>query len=221
MSDVTIEVSRREMTGTGANRRLRRTGQIPAVVYGTGGDPLAIQIDDRKVHRLIKESGENAVFLLRLQGTEQSRHTMIREIQWDPLTGRLVHIDFQRVKMDEVVRVHVPIELLGTPLGVKNEAGLVDFVTREIEVECLPGDIPDHLSVDISELHIGQHVEASDLPIPDKVTLVTEASRVIAAVSHAKLAAAAEEEEEVVEGEELIEKVAEEPEVLHKGKETE
>jgi large subunit ribosomal protein L25 len=218
MSDVTIEVSRREQTGKGANRRLRGTGQIPAVVYGTGGDPLAIQVDDRKVHRLIKSSGENAVFLLRLQGTDQSRHTMIREIQWDPLTGKLVHIDFQRVKMDEVVRVHVPIELVGTPLGVKNEGGLVDFVTREIEVECLPGDIPDRISFDISELHVGQHVEAADLPVPEKVTLVTEAGRVIAAVGHAKAAAAAEE----ATGEEgLIEKVAEEPEVMHKGKEAE
>ena len=215
MSDTTIEVTRREATGKGAARRLRRSGQVPAVVYGTGGDTLAIQVEDRRLHRLIRSAGENAVFLLQLKGSDQSRHTMLREIQWDPLNGKLVHVDFQRVKMDEVVRVHVPIELQGTPLGVKNEGGLVDFVTREIEIECLPGDIPDHLTIDISELHIGQHVEASDLRLEDQHVLVTEPSRVIAAVSQPRVAAEAEE------GEELIEKVAEEPEVVHTGKEAE
>jgi large subunit ribosomal protein L25 len=143
---------------------------------------------------------------------------MIREIQWDPLNGKLVHVDFQRVKMDVAVRVHVPIELQGSPLGVRNEGGLVDFVTREVEIECLPGDIPERLTVDISELHIGQHVEASVLTLSDELILITEPSRVIAGVSQPRVAAEGAEE---AEGEELIEKVAEEPEVVHKGKETE
>ena len=218
MNDTTIEVSRREATGKGAARRLRRSGQVPAVVYGTGGETLAIQVDDRNLHRLIRSWGENAVFLLKLQGTDQSRHTMIREIQWDPLNGKLVHVDFQRVKMDVAVRVHVPIELQGSPLGVRNEGGLVDFVTREVEIECLPGDIPERLTVDISELHIGQHVEASVLTLSDELILITEPSRVIAGVSQPRVAAEGAEE---AEGEELIGKVAEEPEVVHKGKETE
>jgi large subunit ribosomal protein L25 len=214
MSETTIEVSRREEVGKGAARRLRRSGQVPAVVYGTGGETFAIQVEDRKLHRLIRVAGENAVFLLKLQGTSQSRHTMIREIQWDPLDGKLVHVDFQRIKMDEVVRVHVPVELSGVPFGVKNDAGLIDFVTREIEIECLPGDIPEHLTVDISDLHVGQHVEASALVLSEKLVLITEPSRVIASVSHAKAAAEAAGEEE-----ELIEKAAVEPEVMHKGKE--
>ena len=138
---------------------------------------------------LLKTSGtENAVFLLKLAGTGQERHTMIRELDVDPVSRQIRHIDFQRVVMTEKVRVQVHIELTGTAEGVKNEGGIVDFVTREVEIECLPGDIPRHLTADVTALHVGQHIEAKDLALPPGVVLLEDAERVIAAVTHSRLA---------------------------------
>ena len=127
----TIEVHERTDLSKNANRRLRQEGQIPAVVYGLDRDPVAIRVDRRTIWNLLrKEGGENAVFLLKMAGTDKSRHTMIRDLQVDPITNEVQHLDFLRVNMDEVVRVNVPVELEGTPYGVANESGILDFVTR-------------------------------------------------------------------------------------------
>lgn len=218
MSQLEIEVAQRDTRGKNANRRLRATGQVPAVVYGDGKDPVTIQLEDRALGELLRTAGgENAVFLLQLAGTGQSRHTMIRELQQDSVTGEILHVDFQRVSLDRKVRVSVPIELRGEATGVKNEAGILDFVTREVEVECLPGDIPVSIEVDVSELHIGQHVEASRLVLPDKVELHVDPERVIASVGARR--GPTEEELAAEEAEEeLLEKVAAEPEVIKRGK---
>jgi len=214
MSDQILEVNARAERGTGASRRLRAAGKIPAVVYGGGKQTVPIEIDRKAVLDLLKKSGtENAVFLLKLAGTGQERHTMIRELDIDPVSRQIRHIDFQRVVMTEKVRVQVHVELAGTAEGVKNEGGIVDFVTREVEVECLPGDIPRHLTADVSGLHVGQHIEAKDLALPPGVVLLADAGRVIAAVTHSRLAV-----EEEAPAETLIEAESAEPEVIRRGK---
>ncbi len=211
MSEPTVTVQLREQTGKNANRRLRAAGEIPAVVYGGDADSAAIRVDGKSVLRLIREGGENAVFLLQLEGTERTRHSMIRDLQWNPLTGALVHIDFQRVKMDQEVQVAVPVALTGSPEGVKTEGGLVEFITREIAVTCLAGDIPSSIELDISALHIGQHVEAGELVLPDAVRLDDDDNRVIVSVAAPRIA---EEDEEVSDEDELLEAFTDEPEMV-------
>ena len=211
MSDMTIEVSQREDLGKNANRRLRASGQVPAVVYGGGRGSTAIQVDSKTIEALLRqEGGEHAVFLLKLAGTAKSRHTMIRDMQVDPITGGLIHIDFLRVNMDEEVRVEVAIEVQGTPEGVKTDGGILDFVTRAVEISCLPGSIPAHLDLDVSALHVGQHLEAGDLEMPEGVTLLSDADRVLVSVAGKQKEEVAEDEEE--EG--LLSSGAAEPEVV-------
>jgi large subunit ribosomal protein L25 len=163
-----------------------------------------------------KAGSENAIYLLRLAGTDKSRHVMIRELDLHPVTRQVRHIDFQRILLTEKIRVSVPVHLIGTPEGVKNEGGMLDFVSREVDVECLPADIPRHLEVEVSALHIGQHLEAGQIPLPDGVTLVSPKERVIASVAHARVAVAETEE---AAGEALIEAEAAEPEVIGRKRE--
>jgi len=216
MSEQVITVERREVTGRNIARKLARQGQVAAVVYGAGKDSVPIQVERRKVLELIKQAGsENAIFQLQLVGSKEQRHAMIREMQVDPVSRQILHIDFRRVSMDETIRVQVPVELIGEPVGVHDEGGVLDFVTREIELECLPGDIPDSVEVDVSHLHVGQHVEVSDLGLPDTVTLLEEPDRTVASVVIPRRVV---EEEEVEEEELLLEAEAEEPEVIGRGK---
>lgn len=217
VSEQKITVEKREQIGSGASRKLARRGQIAAVVYGASKDTVPIQVDRKSVLEMLKRSGsENAVFLLKMAGTKKERHAMIRDMQVDPVSRQILHIDFQRILMDQAIRVQVPVELVGTPDGVRNEGGVLDFVTREIEVECLPGDIPRSLTVDISHLHIGQHVEVHELEVPEKVTVLEEPDRTLAAVGAPR---EIEEPEEELEEELLLEAEMEEPEVIGRGKE--
>lgn len=215
--EVTIEVERREKVGKGANGRLRRADSIPAVVYGGEKEPISIQVPRKTLINIFKDGGsENRIFLLKLAGTGQSRHAMIREMQVDPVTNQVSHVDFMRIDMSRRIRVKVHIELVGVAYGVKTEGGLLDFVTREIEVECLPTSIPQEIKVDVSELRIGDHIEAGQLEIPEGVTLLEVPDRVIASVAHAKL----EVEAPAAEGAVAAEGAAE-PEVIAKGKKDE
>lgn len=216
MSGMTIEVERREALGKNANRRLRAAGVVPAIVYGGGRDSVAIGVDRKLMQDCLRSGGENAVFLLKLADTSRQRHVMIRDIQAHPLNGELIHIDFQRIEMTEKVRVKVPVELVGVAIGVKNEGAMLDFVTREVEVECLPTAIPNNLELDVSELHAGQHVEASDVELPEGVELAGDTQdRVIVSVVARRAADVAEEE---AAEEELLEAEQEEPEVIRRGK---
>jgi large subunit ribosomal protein L25 len=207
MSELSIDVQKRTETGTNANRRLRQSGKIPAVVYGGGKDTVPIVVDRKTLIDLMKSGeNENAIFLLKLADSGgQERHAMIHDLQIDPLTRQVIHIDFQRIVMTEKVRVQVPIELTGTAYGVKTEGGMIDFVHREVAVSCLPGDIPGHIELDVTDLHVGQHVEARELKLPDGVDLAEEPDRVIISLSHTKA-----EESAGAEGAE--------PEVIKRGK---
>jgi large subunit ribosomal protein L25 len=197
---MTIEVQPRNETGKNANRRARAAGKIPAVVYGGGKDSVAIEVDRKTLVDLMKgHSGENPIFLLKLGDKE--RHAMIRHTDIDPLSRHVIHIDFQRVVMDQKIRVAVPVELTGTAVGVKVEGGMLDFITREVHIECLPGQIPRHLEVDVTEMHIGQHVAAKDLKLPEGVVLLDEPDKVLASLGHGRAeeaAAAAAAEPEVI-----------------------
>lgn len=208
MSELTIEVQKREKTGKGANRRARSGGRIPAVVYGGGKESVSIEIDRKSMLDLMKKAGsENPIYLLKLGDSQ--RHAMIREVQTHPISRQVVHIDFQRVMMDQKVHVKVPVELVGMAYGVKNQGAVLDFVTREIEVECLPGDIPGHLELDVTGLHANQHAEARDVKLPQGVTLLDSEDKVIASVTHARA------EDTGAEG---VATDREEPEVIKKGK---
>ena len=209
MPELNLEVERREAGGKNASRRLRAAGKLPAVVYGGGLDTLSIQVDRKRILELLAEGSENSVFLLKVPGTKERRHTMIRELQVDTLENRILHIDFQRIEMTETVRVHVAIRLEGIPEGVKNEGAMIDFVTRELEIECLPGLIPTDLKLDVSDLHLGQHAEARDISLPDGVVLMDAPERVLLSVTLPRVV-----EEEEVEEEELLEGELDEPEVI-------
>ena len=214
MTELTLQVEPREEKGKNSNRQLRAKGLVPAVVYGGGRDPLPIQVEKRTLLNLMRSTeGHNPVFLLQLSGTDKSRHAMIREMQIHPVSRQVLHVDFQRVVMTEKVRVAVHVELVGTPVGVKADGGLLDFVTRELHVDCTPDKIPAKLSIDVSGLHIGQHVEAKDIELPEGVHLLDEPGRVIASVSHSRTVEAAAPAEEA-----LIEAEAVQPEVIKRGK---
>jgi large subunit ribosomal protein L25 len=214
MKTIEITVEKRQSRGKNEARRLRQGGKVPAVVYGAGKDTVPITVNVRSLADAFRGgAGENAIFLLKLGDTGETRHAMIREFQRDPVSRRPVHLDFVRVLMDTKIRVRVPVEIVGVARGVKVDAGILDFVTREIEIECLPGNIPEHLPLDVTELGIGDALRISELKAPEGVEVVDDPEKVIVHVAHP----AAEEVAAVVEAEAVAGEVAE-PEVLRKGK---
>jgi len=213
MKTIELTVERRSTRGKNEARSTRAARRIHAVVYGAGKETVPITVDTRALSDAFRGgAGENAIFLLKLQGSEQSRHAMIKEFQRDPVTRRPVHLDFVRVLMDTKIRVGVPVEIVGIARGVKVDAGILDFVTREIEIECLPGNIPEHLPVDVSDLGIGDALRVSAIQAPEGVTILEDPERVVVHVAHAAQEAVVAPEAEAVEGEPA------EPEVLRKGK---
>lgn len=215
MKTIELTVERRSTRGKNAARRTRAAGKIPAVVYGAGKDTVPITVDLRALSDAFRGgAAENAIFLLKLHGSDQTRHAMIKDFQRDPLSRRPVHLDFVRVLMDTKIRVRVPVEVVGIAKGVKTEGGILDFVTREIEIECLPGNIPEHLPVDVAELAIGDAIRISGVTAPEGVAVVDDADKVVVHVAHP---AHEEVAAPVVEAEAVaVEPV--EPEVLRKGK---
>jgi large subunit ribosomal protein L25 len=210
MSQEVLVVPKREKFGKAALRDLKKQGLIPAVVYGLTEPPVAIAISPKAVARVLaSDAGMNSVMFLQREGTDIQRHVIIKDIQRDPITGRLRHIDLMRVDMSLKVRVKVPVRLLGTAIGVKSEGGMLDFAHREIEVECLPSLIPAHIDVDVTNLKMGESVRFDQLSLIPNVTLVGDAHQVVCSI-HGK----APEEETAVEGA----PAAAEPEVVKKGK---
>jgi large subunit ribosomal protein L25 len=214
MKTIELSVEKRSTIGKNEARRTRVGGRIPAVVYGAGKPNVPISVDRKALADLFREgAGENAIFLLKLAGSEQSRHAMIRELQRDPVSRKPLHIDFVRVLMDVKVTVRVPIEVLGVARGVKADGGILDVVTREIEIECLPANIPAHLAVDVTELGIGDAIRISEIPAVEGVRIVDNPEKVVVHVAHPT-----REEEPVVAAAEGAVAEPAEPEVLKKGK---
>lgn len=210
MEAITLEAEARDTRGKNQARRLRRTGRLPAVVYGGKKEPLAVTVDPRLVEKILySEAGHNAVFTLQIKGQGKTA-AMIKDRQYEPVKGQLLHVDFFRIAMEVRLKVKVPVHAEGEPVGVKQQGGILEYVTREVELESFPGDIPDFLQVDISELKIGQAVRVGDLKADRRYKILTDPDRVIAHV----IAPKGIEEEKPAE--EAV--VVAEPEVIGKGK---
>jgi len=176
--DATLEAKKRDGRGKNEARRLRVSGRIPAVVYGArkeGQLPegIPVAVDPKEVLRILhSESGANTLINLKLDGGES--RVMVRDYQLDPVTHHLLHADFYQLAMDKAIVVPVPVVVKGEPVGVKQQGGLLDFVTREIQVQCLPTDIPEHIDVDVTELALHQSIRVKDIPTNPKWKAVTD-----------------------------------------------
>ena len=216
IKDITINAATREGFGKSEARRLRKQGMIPIAVYGEGKDAAAVAINAKEIANILRsDTGHNTIFKLALpNGDGEPATVIIKDWQVDPVKGRLLHADLLRLSMTEVTRVEVAIDPVGEPVGVKLEGGILDLQMREIEVECLPGDIPEHLQVDVSNLHIGDHLTVADLVYDrDKIKVIADEHQIIAGVLAPRMveeAAPAEAEAEAAAGGE--------PEVIKKGK---
>jgi len=216
---LTIKCETRNLFGKNASRRLRREGKVPAVLYGGNEPGTHLTLQKKDIFGILRsESGENTIFKAAID--KDSRDAMIKELQVDPVTDEILHIDLIQIAMDKAVRVSVPVVVTGESVGVKTEGGFVDLVTREIDVECLPGDIPENIEVDISELHLHQSVKIADLAFPEGVETVGDPLTLVLLIE-----APAKEEEIVPEAEEEEEMEVmaegEQPEVIGKDKDEE
>ena len=161
--DATLEAVKRNTFGRNEAGRLRRAGQIPAVLYGAGKEGMALAVDPKDLSRILhSKSGVNTLISLKCEGAADTR-VLVKEYQLDPISHRLLHADFYKVAMNKALRVVVPVHLTGEAKGVKAQGGVVDFVNREVEIECLPADIPEHITVDVTELMLNQGIRVRDL----------------------------------------------------------
>ena len=215
--EATLHVEKRETRGKNEARRLRAAGKIPAVVYGTEKNKATeIAVDPKVLLRILhSESGVNTLIGLEGAGLSAGGKVLVKEYQLDPIDHRLLHADFYAVAMDKKLTVTVPIVLKGEPKGVKQQGGIVDFVNREIEVECLPADIPEHVDIDISDLMMHQGVRVRDLPKTDKWAPISEADMMIVHVVAVKV------EEAPAADAAAAPAASAEPEVIKKGKKDE
>ncbi len=213
--DLTITAKPRNERGKNAARRLRVEGLIPAVVYGAGADAAAVAVNPKEVHKILRShSGHNTIFNLAHDGSGATP-VMIVDWQSDPIKDTLLHVDLKRIDLTQRLQVRVPIHTIGDPKGVKLQGGLLEVITREVEVECLPDDIPEQFTIDVSELMVGQNIRASDIPLTGSMKLVSAPELVLAHVVAMKAEAApAEEAAAPAAG-------TAEPEVIKKGKKEE
>lgn len=209
---ITVKADKRDAFGKNASRRLRRQGRIPAVLYGEGTESTPLILDKKDVIAILKsDSGENTIFKVTFDS--KAKDAMFKDLQIDPGTDELIHADLIYISMDKPIRVNVEVDLEGDAVGVKTEGGFVDFMTREVEIECLPKDIPEQITVDISGLHLHQSLKVGDIVVPEGVKVISDPAMVIA------LIAVPHKEEEVVkpaEEEEVIAAEPTEPEVIKK-----
>ena len=212
--DAVLEAQKRETFGKNEARRLRAKGLIPGVVYGGQNEGMPVAVNPKELLRILhSDSGVNTLISLKLDGADA--RVLVKEYQLDPIEHKLLHADFYRIALDKALTVTVPIVIRGEPKGVKQQGGVVDFVHREFEVECLPTDIPEKVEVDISELIIGQSIRVRDLPESPKWKAVSEPDMMIVHVVALKA-----EEEPVADAAAVAATPAApaEPEVIKKGK---
>ncbi len=221
MAEIVISATNRADRGKNAARRLRRRGLVPGIVYGGKGENLAVAVDPKALQRVLRsEAGRNAILKLSI-ADHGSTNAILKNWQVDPVKESFLHADFYRIAMDVAIRVTVPIHVVGEARGVKVDAGILELVIREIEVECLPGDIPERIAVDVTDLGINQSLRVSDVPIPAKVKVLQAADQVVVHVVAVKEeeAAPAAAAAPVAEGEAAA--PGAEPEVIKKGKKEE
>ena len=210
MKTVTLEANKRKGTNKATRKRLRREGRVPGVFYSKRLDTIPVDVLEKKIHPLVFTAKTNLISL-KIEGQEELE-CIIKDIQFDPVTDEILHFDLLGLTRGEMIQLEVPVQLLGSSIGVR-EGGLLQQILHKVEVECLPKHIPEHIPIDISELAIGDSVLISDLTV-ENLTLLNPADALVVAVGHQKVV---EEEvevtEELVEGEEVAE-----PEVIGKGK---
>jgi large subunit ribosomal protein L25 len=205
-----IEAQPRIPGGKNANRRLRNSGKIPAVIYGPGKEPIVVAVDPSQVrHILHSESGKNTIFALNVDGADQG-NAMVKDYQLDPVKGSLIHADFLEIAMDRLLELTVNVEIVGEAEGVKLDGGIMDIVTRSIQVECLPADIPESIKVDVSHLKINDYIRVKNIQTDAKVKILTEPEIVVVTIVPPI--------KEEVSAEAAAAETAAEPEVIKKGK---
>jgi large subunit ribosomal protein L25 len=182
MPEVVVAKPREGKFNKNAARRVRAAGKIPAVLYGSGLDPVAVEVDPKQISRILySETGHNTILDVEVAGQPATK-AMIVDFQREPIKDKLIHIDLKRIALDKVLHVRVRVKLLGIPIGVKTEGGVLDQVLREVEIECLPADIPGHIDVDVSELGMHQVIRVSGLPHSDKIKYLTSEDATVAHV---------------------------------------
>jgi large subunit ribosomal protein L25 len=208
--EITVRAKTREGRGKNDARRTRREGMVPVVVYGGEGNTVAAVASLSELAAILRsESGRNTIFTLDIEGVGTSE-VMFNDRQIDPVRGRLIHADLQRLVKGQKIEVTVPLHLVGEPFGVREEQGVLEQIVREIEIRCQPRDIPDVINVDVSNLHVHDVLHVSDIPVPEGVEILQSPESVIATIGIVK--------EEPVAAPVLEEEAAAEPEVIGKGK---
>jgi large subunit ribosomal protein L25 len=217
METFTVEGQLRDTRGKGPARRTRLTGMVPATLYGGRKDAVSLSVNAKQVAKILRsETGHNTIFTVTVAGGAEEK-AMVKDWQVDPLKGALLHVDMLRIAMDVKMRVRVPVRTFGEPQGVKVQGGIFEMVVREVEIECLPADIPEEFKVDVTPLMIGNQLRAADLPIDAaKMKLLTDPARVLAHVVTLK-----KEEDPTVDAAVAAETAPAEPEVIKKGKKDE
>jgi large subunit ribosomal protein L25 len=214
--DITIAADVRNTRGKNEARRTRRDGKIPAVVYGAYKDPIPVAVNPREILKIVRSTtGFNTIFTLAIEGGE-STPVMVVDQQVDPIKGTLLHADLKRIDLDKRIRITVPVHTTGEPKGVKVQGGLLEIVTRSVEIECLPDEIPEGFTVDVGELMIGQSKRASEVALSGSMKLMSPPDAVIAHI----VALRAEAAPTPAEGAAATPAAAE-PEVVKKGKKEE
>jgi len=200
MSEAELQIELRNDTGKQQTKTLRRSGRTPATYYAHDQKTLSLSVDTYSLKRLLHKE-VNILDIVFPDG--KSKKSIVRELQRDPVTDELLHVDFMGIKLDEKIKMTIPVILTGTPMGVKVQGGILEHPTREVEVEGLPLDIPEHIEIDVSEMEIGDVKTLEDISAGDKFRFVTELSHPVAIVAQAKVVQVEEEvEEELLEGEE-------------------
>ncbi|HCR16837.1 MAG TPA: 50S ribosomal protein L25 [Candidatus Latescibacteria bacterium] len=213
--NVVLKADRRTQVGKQAVKHLRLKGRLPAVVYGEKQDPIVCSVDRKELEVILHDQGRNALLSLDLPDGQAQDTTIIKEIQHHPLKGEMQHVDFHRISLTEKIIVEVAVEAEGNPVGVRTEGGILEHMLYELEVECLPTDIPDKVVFDVTEMSIGDTIHVSDLVVEGNVEIVTESDRSVFVLVPPTVAQVAEDEEEE---EALEEEEMQEPEVIERGK---
>jgi large subunit ribosomal protein L25 len=213
MDQIIVEAAPRETRGKNAARRIRATGQVPAVLYGGKGNSQALEVNAKQVSAILRSAtGHNTIFKVKTKDNEET--AIVKDWLVDPVKGHLLHVDLLRIAMDVRMRVKVPVHTFGEAQGVKVQGGIFEVVTRDVEIECLPKDIPTEFRMDISGLMMGMQLRAADIQLdPEKIKLITDPTRVLAHVVALRV-----EEEKPAEAVAAEGATPAEPELIKKGK---
>ena len=221
MAEITFNAESRSDFGKNASRRLRQKGMVPAIVYGGKGENVSVAVDPKSLQRVLKsEAGRNAILKLEIAG-QGATSAILKSWQVDPVKENFLHADFFRIAMDVALRITIPLVTRGEARGVKTDGGILELVIRQIEVECLPGDIPERIEVDVTDLGLNQAIRVSDLPVNAKVKVLQNPDQVVLHIVSVKEEVAPVVAAAPAEGEAAAAATPAEPEVLKKGKKEE